>query len=94
MSVQTNGCRPPVVDRSVYLMLAQVPRALVSEYGIPASAVPSYRQFNYAAIAMRIPTEMIGKRYFVRHTALPAIIEHFGLASSVVDRLKPASAAA
>jgi len=79
MSVQTNGYRPPVVDRSVYLMLSQVPRVLVTEYGIPAGAVPSYRQFNYAAIAMRIPTEMFGKRYFVRHENVPAIIRHFDL---------------
>jgi hypothetical protein len=93
MYVQPKGYRPPVVDHSVYLLLSQVPRVLVSEYGIPASTVPSYRRFNYAAVAMQIPSEMIGKRCYVRHEDIPAIIEHFGL-SEVVDQLQPASVAA
>ena len=92
MSAKPKGYQPPVVDRTVYLQLSQVPRVLVSEYGIPVGAIPAYRQFNYAAVAMRIPTEMIGQRCFVRRTDIPAIIKHFGL-SEVVGSLQTASAA-
>jgi hypothetical protein len=93
MSTNPKGYMPPVIDTAVYLLLSQVPRTFVTEYGIPAAAVPSYRQFNYAAVAMRIPTEMIGKRCFVRRADIPAIIRHFGMTSTVDASFQTASAA-
>jgi hypothetical protein len=92
MSANPKGYKPPVVDASVYLPLSQVPRTLVLDYGIPVCSVPSYRQFNYAAVAMKIPSEMFGKRCYVRRADLPAIIQFFGL-STVVGSLQPALAA-
>jgi hypothetical protein len=76
-----------------FILLAHLPRMLVTEYGVLAHAVPSYRRISYDAICMRIPTEMIGKRYYVRSGAVSAVIKHYGLTSIAVDPQPVATAA-
>jgi hypothetical protein len=76
-----------------YIPQSHLPRLLVSEFGIPVDAVPSYRRIACDSGNMKIPSKIFCGRYYVARADLLKIISYYGLTSSVVDAPHVATAA-
>jgi len=76
-----------------FIQQAHLARVLVTEFAVPVHDVPTYRRTSYDATNMKIPSTLIGGRYYIARADIPAIIKHYSLTSTIDAPFQPASAA-